>query len=118
MQYIALHKAAKGIEYCCAPIWASSPQAIAIQGVKDSRIPLRAGHSPCIFECVAMCFNWVFSIDAGNVSHRESLYLFTSLPLSAIYIFAPYTRSGKEYSVHMDGVLVQTVICLPWVSSS
>ncbi len=111
--YIALHKAAKGIEYCCAPI-CGVIAASAYGGVKDSRIPCALVTAHAIFECVAMCFNWVFSIDAGNVSHRESLYFvyITAFGLSAIYIFVCMIRSGKEYQTGMDGVLVLTLILL------
>ncbi len=113
VQYIALHKAAKGIEYCCAPI-CGVIAASAYGGVKDSRVPFALVTAHAIFECVAMCFNWVFSIDAGNVSHRESLYFvyIAAFGLSAIYIFVCMIRSGKEYQTGMDGVLVLTLILL------
>lgn len=110
---IGLHRAVKGIEYSIAPI-TGVIAASAYGGVRDSRIPMALALLHAVFEWIAVPFHWVFSIDAQNVSHRESLYFIYVIAfcMSTLYVFACMIRSGKEYQTGMDRVLVLTLLLL------
>ena len=110
---IPLHKAAKGIEYSIAPL-TGVLAASAYANVKDSRIPLGIALAHALFECIAMGFDLVFSIDENNVSHHETFYFIYILAfsLSTFYIFFCVIRSGKEYQMNIDSVLILTLLLL------
>lgn len=110
---IPLHKAAKGIEYCIAPL-TGVLAASAYANVKDSRIPLGIALAHALFECIAMGFDLVFSIDENNVAHHENFYFIYILAfsLSTFYIFFCVIRSGKEYQMNIDSVLILTLLLL------
>ena len=110
---IPLHKAAKGIEYSIAPL-TGVLAASAYANVKDSRTPLGIALAHALFECIAMGFDLVFSIDENNVSHHETFYFIYILAfsLSTFYIFFCVIRSGKEYQMNIDSVLILTLLLL------
>ncbi|MGN1158808.1 MAG: GGDEF domain-containing protein [Lachnospiraceae bacterium] len=108
---IVLHKAAKLIEFSCAPaIGVAVGMAYGV--VKRPRVGMAVVGVHAAFECVALCFDWVFSIDAQNVYHREEWYLIyvIAFVISVVYCFTCVIRSGKEYQTGIDSVLVLTLL--------
>lgn len=109
--YITLHRLAKLTEFAFAPAIGVAV-AIAFGAAKFSKAALTVVAAQAVFQCAAMPFGLVFSIDAQNIYHRESLYSIyvISFVFSVAYGFACIIRSGKEYQTGIDGVLVLTVL--------
>ena len=70
---VFLHKTAKLVELSLAP---SIGVAVAIVcgDVKKPRLVIGLVAAQALFECVALRFGWVFSVDAQNIYHREMLF--------------------------------------------
>lgn len=74
VSFVVPHKIAKLAEFSLAPAIGVAV-AIAYGDVKRPKLAVGLTAAHALFECVAMRFNWVFSIDAQNIYHREALYL-------------------------------------------
>ena len=110
---IALHQAAKLVEFCCAPA-IGVVVAMAYGVLKRPRAAMAAAAVHTVFECIALRFHWVFRVDAQNIYHRESLYgvYVAAFIISIIVCFSSVIRSGREYQTGIDGVLVLTLLML------
>ena len=108
-----LHIGAKLMELMLAP---AIGVAVAV-AYGDARHPglamtLAAAHG--VFQCVALCFGWVFRVDAQNFYHRQELFMIYTLAfaLSVAYAFSSVVISGKVYQIGVDTMLVlTTLIC-------
>ncbi|MDD6236473.1 MAG: GGDEF domain-containing protein [Clostridiales bacterium] len=113
VSFILLHKMAKVIEFSTAPAIGVAA-AMAYGDVKKPRLVISLCVVHALFECVAMCFGWVFRVDSQNIYHREELYLIyvVAFVLSIILCFISIIRNGKAYQIGMDIVLIWTLILL------
>lgn len=111
--YLFLHKIAKVVEFSFAPAIGVAA-AIAYGDAKRPKIAISLAVAHALFECVAMHFEWVFSIDSQNIYHREELYpiYVTAFLLSLIYSFISILRNGKAYQIGVDSVLILTLFML------
>ena len=110
---IPLHRAAKLVEFTLAPAIGTAA-AFAYGNARFRRIAGAVTAAHALFECIALRFNWVFSIDAQNVYHREQLYLIYAavFMLSTLCCFASVLRDWKRNQVGMDIVLVLILLML------
>lgn len=111
--FLLLHKIAKVVEFSFAPMIGVSA-AIAYGDARRPKIAIALTVVHALFECAAMHFGWVFSIDSQNVYHREGLYLIYVIAflLSVFYSFTSIIRSGEEYQIGADRVLILTLFML------
>lgn len=110
---IMLHKISKIAEFCIAPaIGISCAMAYGI--VKRSRLAVTCIIIHAIFQCIAACFEWVFSIDSGNIYHREELYFIyvAAFVISSGYGFFCVIMTGKEFQTGLDSVVVLTILMI------
>ncbi|MGN1251033.1 MAG: GGDEF domain-containing protein [Candidatus Spyradocola sp.] len=107
---IGLHRAAKLIEFCLAPAIGVGA-AFAYGDAKWPRFALALTAAHAVFECVALPFGWVFTVDAQNVYHREALYLVyvAAFVLCTAYGFFCVIRNGKSFQIGFDGMLASTL---------
>lgn len=107
------HKLAKLVEFSAAPAIGVAV-AMAYGEVKRPNIAIALAVAHALFECVALRFGWIFSVDAQNIYHREALYwIYVAAFVSSIlYSLAGVVRSGKAYQVGIDSVLIWTLIML------
>lgn len=111
--FLGLHKCAKVVEYCFAPGIGVSA-AIAYGDAKRPRIAVALTAAHALFECIAVPFGWIFSIDPQNIHHREALYpiYIAAFILSVAYCFISIIRNGKAYQIGIDSVLIGTLFLL------
>ena len=88
--------------------------AIAYGEAKRPKIAISLSVIHVLFECVAVCFGWVFSIYSQNIYHREEMYFIYVIAfiLSLIYCFICIILNGKAYQVGIDSVLLLTLFML------
>ena len=110
---VFLHKIAKLVELSLAPSIGVAV-AIAYGDAKRPRLAMGLVAAHALFECVAVWFGWVFSIDAQNIYHREVLFpvYVAAFALSVAYGFMAVIRNGKAYQVGIDSVLLLTLFML------
>ena len=104
---IWLHKIAKLVEFCVAPL-ISVAAAIAYGEVKKPKIVAVALTAHAAFEVLALFNNWVFSVDAENIYHREGLYwiyVFNFI-MSVAYCFVCMVRGHRKYQARFSSVLM------------
>lgn len=108
---IWLHKAAKLVEFCSVPAIGISA---AVAYGKVNRIKWAYAFVLChtVFEILAMLNGWVFSIDSGNIYHRESLYWLYIVFASAsiIYCFVCMVIGYRRYQAGFNSVMA-LVLC-------
>ncbi|MGN0243527.1 MAG: GGDEF domain-containing protein [Lachnospiraceae bacterium] len=104
---IWLHRLAKLIEFCVSPVIGVFA-AIAYGKTKNLKTIAIILAAHIAFEGLSLFHNWVFSIDAKNVYHRESLYwiYIVAFILSVVYCFVCIERGAKEYQARLNGVLI------------
>lgn len=107
------HKIAKAVEFSVAPATGVAA-AIAYGDPKKPKLAMALVLAHAVFEWIGVHFEWVFSVDAGNVYHREGLYgvYVVMFILSVAYCFISIIRGGKAYQIGIDGVLVLTLLML------
>lgn len=108
---IWLHKGAKLVEFCVAPI-ISIAAATAYGEVKRPRMVAVILAAHIVFEVLALFNNWVFSVDAENIYHREGLYwiYIITFVLSIIYSFVCMVQGNKKYQARFGSVLI-LILC-------
>ena len=108
---IWLHKGAKLVEFCVAPL-ISVAAAIAYGKVKRPRVIAVILTAHAVFEIVALFNNWVFSVDVENIYHREGLYwiYIITFVLSIIYSFVCMVQGNKKYQARFSSVLI-LILC-------
>lgn len=106
-----LHETAKLAEFCFAPAIGVAV-AVAYGIVKKPLAAIFIVMAHAVFECVAVCFDGVFSIDDMNVYHREKLYFVyvAAFVISVAYCIICIIRSGKKFQTGVDSVLVLTLV--------
>ncbi|MDD6484245.1 MAG: GGDEF domain-containing protein [Clostridiales bacterium] len=99
---IGLHKLAKLAEFCLAPC-ISIAAAVSYGEVKRKKLIYSALGVHIIFEILALFNNWVFSVDAQNIYHREQLYwvYIAVFSLSIIYCFICIVRGIRKYQARL-----------------
>lgn len=104
---IPLHRLAKVAEFCFAPAIGVAA-AIAYGDTRRPGLAILLTVVHAAFECVAVPFGWVFSVDAANQYHRETWYLVyvAAFILATAYCFVCILRNGRTYQAKADGVLV------------
>lgn len=107
------HKIAKVIEFSFAP-FIGVAAAIAYGNAVKPKLAIGLASVHAIFECIAVRFEWVFSVDAQNIYHREPLYLIyvVMFLLSIAYCMISLIRMGKAYQIGVDMVLLLTLAML------
>ncbi|MGN0735132.1 MAG: GGDEF domain-containing protein [Anaerovoracaceae bacterium] len=110
---ITVHRVAKFLEFTAAPAIGVAV-ARAYGAVKKTTVPFILAAAHGIFQLLNLKFGWVFTVDAQNIYHRESLYfIYVAAFIMAItYCFACVIHSGKVYQTGMDAVLALTLILL------
>lgn len=108
---IWLHKGAKLVEFCTAPLISVSA-AIAYGEVKRPRAIAAILTAHALFEFLALFNNWVFSVDAENIYHREGLYwiYIITFVMSIIYSFVCMVQGNKKYQARFSSVLI-LILC-------
>lgn len=103
---IWLHKLAKLVEFCIAPL-ISVAAAFAYGEVKRPKFVAAVLTAHAAFEVISMLNNWVFSVDAGNVYHREGLYWIyvVTFVLSVVYCFICIVQGNKKYQARFGCIL-------------
>lgn len=111
VSFIWLHKIAKLMEFCIAPL-ISVMAAVAYGKVKRVRFAIGVLTAHTVFEVLALLNNLVFSIDAENIYHRENLYwiYIVIFGLSVAYCFACIVQGNKKYQAWFGGVLI-LILC-------
>ncbi len=111
--FIPLHKFAKAVEFSCAPMLGVIA-ATAYGNLQKPKIPIAVFLMHAAFECAAVPFHLVFSVDAQNMYHRQGLYFIYVIAfiVSVAFIFICIARTGKEYQTGVDGVLIMTMILI------
>lgn len=104
---IWLHKLAKLVEFCVSPLISVSA-AIAYGEVKRPKSVAVVLIAHAAFEVLAMFNNWVFSVDAENIYHREGWYCIyvATFILSVAYCFVCIVRGNKKYQARFSSVLM------------
>ena len=110
---IPLHRLAKLTELSLAP--ATGVAAAIVYG--ESRRPRAAAALAvlhALFECAALPFGWVFTVDGQNLYHRGRLHFLYVLAFAAAiaYAFFCVLRGGRAYQVGVDGALALTLLML------
>ena len=113
VSFIVPHKLAKLVEFSLAP-GIGVAAAIAYGDPKRPKLAVGLVVAHALFECAAMPFGWVFSIDAQNVYHRESLYLIyvAAFILATAYGFISIIQNGRAYQADVDSVLLLILLML------
>ena len=108
---IWLHKLAKLVEFCVAPL-ISIAAAIAYGKLERPKFVAALLTAHAVFEVVALFNNWVFSVDADNIYHREGLYwiYIVAFVLSVVYCFICIVQGNKKYQTRFGGVLI-LILC-------
>ena len=108
---IWLHKSAKFVEFCIAPL-ISVAAAIAYGQVKRPKFVAIILIAHAVFEVLALLNNWVFSVDTENVYHREGLYwiYIAVFVMSVVYCFVCIVQGNKRYQAKFGSVLV-LILC-------
>lgn len=103
---VGVHTLAKAMEFSVAPAIAVSAAIAYGQPWKPKlAVMLAAAHG--IFQWLAVIPGWVFTVDAGNVCHRQALYpvYVAAFILAVAYVIASVVRGGEAYQSGMDRVL-------------
>lgn len=105
-----LHIGVKLMELMLAPAIGVSV-AVAYGDARHPGVAMTMVAAHAVFQCVALCFAWVFRVDAQNVYHRQELFLIYTLAfaLSVAYAFASVVISGRKYQIGVDIMLVLTL---------
>lgn len=108
---IRLHKLAKLVEFCTAPLIGFTA-AIAYGQVKKLKFIAGVLTAHTVFEILAMFNDWVFSVSAENVYHREGLYwiYITAFVTSVAYCFVCIVRGNKRYQENF-GIVLALILC-------
>lgn len=111
--FIVPHKMAKLVEFSCAPAIGVAA-AIAYGDARRPKLAAAFIIVHALFECAALRFEWVFSVDSRNIYHREAFYLIyvAVFLLSTAYCFVSVVRNGKAYQVGLDSVTILTLLML------
>lgn len=108
---IWLHKGAKLVKFCVAPIIGlSAANAYGHANKPKVIVVMTAAHA--VFEIIAMFNSWVFSVNAENVYRREGLYwiYIVAFVISVVYCFVCIVRANKRYQAKFGSVLV-LILC-------
>lgn len=108
---IWLHKIAKLIEFCVAPL-ISVAAGRSYGEAKKPKFVFFVLIAHAVFEILALFNNWVFSIDADNIYHREGLYWIyvVTFVLSVIYCFVCIVQGNKKYQARFSSSLI-LILC-------
>ena len=110
---VDLHILAKAVEFSVAPAIAVAAAIAYGQPWKPKlAVALAAAHG--IFQWIAVVPGWVFTVDAGNVYHRQALYpIYAVAVVSAVvYAIVSIVQGGKTYQSGMDRVLFWIIALL------
>ena len=109
--FILLHKIAKLVEFCIAPL-ISVAAAIAYGKVKRPKSVAALLTAHAAFEVLALFNKWVFSVDADNIYHREGLYwiYIVAFVLSVVYCFICIVQGNRKYQARFGSVLI-LILC-------
>lgn len=110
---IPLHIVAKLVEFCFATAIGVAV-AMTYCVVKRPKIAVSIITFHAVFQCCAVVFDGVFSIDSHNIYQREELYIVyvAAFVFSVSYAFVHVVKSGKEYQTGIDSVVVLTIIMM------
>ena len=108
---IWIHKTAKLLEFCVAPV-ISVAAAVAYGKVKRTKSIAVVLIAHAAFEVLALFNNWVFRIDDENVYHREELYwiYIVTFALSVVYCIVCIVQGNKKYQARFGSVLI-LILC-------
>lgn len=103
---VGVHTLAKAMEFSVAP-------AIAVAASIAYGEPWKPGLAAAlavahgIFQWIAVAPGWVFTVDAGNVYHRQALYpvYVAAFVLAMVYVIVSIVRGRKAYQSGMDRML-------------
>ncbi|MGN1115112.1 MAG: hypothetical protein ACI4TH_00910, partial [Candidatus Ornithomonoglobus sp.] len=108
---IWLHRLVKLTEFCIAPVIAAAAAAAYGEDVNPKIAGgVLAAHT--VFEILALINNWVFSVDADNIYHREKLYWIYIAAFCGftVYCFVCIVRLGKKHQARFGSVLI-LILC-------
>lgn len=108
---IWMHRSAKLVEFCISPAIGITA-ASAYGKVKHPEYTALFLIAHTAFEILGLFNNWVFSIDAENIYHREGLYwvYVASFVLAVVYCFVCIVNGGKKYQAKFGSVLI-LILC-------
>lgn len=110
---VDLHILAKAVEFSVAPAIAVAAAIAYGQPWKPKlAVALAAAHG--IFQWIAVVPGWVFTVDAGNVCHRQALYPIYAVAIvsAVVYAIVSIVQGGKTYQSGMDRVLFWIIALL------
>lgn len=112
---IFLHIMAKLIEFSVTP-FIGIMVAMSFGTVKRPLIAFCTAGVHAVFQWIAICFQWVFSVDSQNVYHREKLYFVyvTAFIMSVVYGIVCVVRKSLGYQLGFDISTVFTLVLLTY----
>lgn len=112
-ELIELHRFAKTMEFCMAPVMGVMA-AHSYSKVRKPAIAISVIIINALFLAVSNRYGWVFRIDEANIYHREKLYWVhvVVFVVSILYCFVCIMLDEMKYQMRLDTVLLTIILFL------